>query len=357
MLCLFNLLLCKNIRLDKFSLCAIILCFYGLIVGLGHENYNYFFVSHSFWSLIIPFAYLSGYNTTWSLEKVEKLINVFSKSFISIYLICFIIYVFIYLFMFELYLGINPAVLLFVLSVSLVQKKYGMAALSVALVLLSGKRSIGICMIGMLCVYVPIIDRKYLNLKLLLSVGILLVLSIIAILLFNTFEFLSSSNHFFGHILGKWSILNPFSAGYDPTIATASRSLEMETFLNIFKSQQIFPIFGEGYGWWMINALNSEPLHFLHFTPFNYIAYYGIPLTIIFYFLFWGTFNKSYQVSLSELNKHPSLYALALFTLGAFIWSFFAYVFAALPFVWFSLGVLSSIVRQNTIHHQTAIAN
>ena len=351
-LCGIHLLSLPRIRIDAFGALMVLLLPYGLVVGLVHSGDAMSMLIHTFWGVFIPIIYLSAYNTIWPPGRIET----YSAKIAIFFVVCTAVIVALYAAFliagYRLYPGNNPTGVFWSALHYMVRGQPSLFLIAVALIVLSGKRTMVVMILIAAVLHFPFLPVARRRLHARIGIAAVVCLTAVAGMVFIG-RFMGGYGTFLGNVIGKWALLNPLSANFNLVTATANRALEFFSVVDRLGTGYVNWIFGLGYGWYaMISSLapDGTPIierqHYLHFTPLNFVCYYGLPLAVAFYVALWIKIGRIYRWSLAAGGPRSALHTISLFIIGNFVWSFFAFVLTTFPLLWVLLGRLSRLVEE-----------
>jgi hypothetical protein len=139
--------------------------------------------------------------------------------------------------------------------------------------------------------------------------------------------------------------------------ATSGRSEEVFFVMNDINKNIEIAFVGKGLGATFADDSGSEDST-VHISPVALTFLFGLPLTIVFYFLMFQQFYRF----LKAINKYslPELSFWTILSLGLFINSFFVFEVLQNPLLWLSFGIayrqyLLKQVRNTTINTQSSV--
>ena len=212
--------------------------------------------------------------------------------------------------------------------------------IGILLVVLSGKRA---TLITSLLPFFAFIKPSVFKSKPLLP------LSIIIVLLFSSYAFVSLNNK--GYFRRFESTFNFDISNDNATfIATSGRWQEIESVVKHMNNIPYSWITGSGLGdKYLFEAKNvgfdvkSEYKHYTHFTPMSYIFLFGIPLTLIIYFMLLKKVIIGWRYFLTDF--------FYLCFLVSIIGGFFGANFGIDPKIWIFTGITFSLIKNKNVRN------
>lgn len=339
---LVTLLSRRTRRPDGFALVLVALAIFGTFVGVLHNGLNSYFVSHAFQATFALLLYLVGRHFQWShpneiLPALRVLSYVVTIAHVPI-ILTFVYWTFVA----DIYLGMSASILVLASVVFIADRRWGWAALSSVMVLLTGKRGEILGLVGAIGVLVALRSqaggigqaaRQFLLIAATVAVAIVL------LPLLGADQLLAGIFQKFGQIFS--ADLSDLSSD-EARSAIGGRAIELLTFYETFMSHGWDRLLvGLGYGWHATISVpgpnEGEILHFVHVSPLNTIAQYGLPLASAY----WTGILAVICRAVPAARFLPVYIILVPYLVGMIIVSATAYIIAVDPGFWLLLGVIS----------------
>jgi hypothetical protein len=242
----------------------------------------------------------------------------------------------------NIYFGPSTGLLLIVLPWLVLRKRFNLAFFCLILIFAGGKRAV---MVGALVevVLLSFLFGRSLNLKEILyklitySVVLLIASYCVSYILgFNV----ALLNDFLD--LVSFRILGSFEGFTDnPDKVSAGRISEVIESFAIFTENIWVSLFGFGFGWYFY--WNEEYLHYLHFSPINFLYQFGIINFSILMLLFIKIFYSIYKYNRLVFNDTYSV--LFIIFIGQVVEGLFSYMYVVNPFMWCIFGLLIAMKK------------
>jgi hypothetical protein len=242
-----------------------------------------------------------------------------------------------------LYFGPSTGILLIVFPWFIAQRKTKLALLCLILIFLGGKRAVMVSLLVEIILLSWLFGKEFLrqfSVNALKIICILLCLVISVIKIFSDIDF-STVNEFIDLASGRiFGSIEGFVD--DPNKISSGRFAEIEESSNFFMKNYLTIFFGLGFGWsffWI-----DESLHFLHFSPINFMYQYGIIIFSVFIIIF---LTQAYLLySYFRKTKDIIFGTLFVIFLGQLVEGFFSYMYVVNPFMWCIFGILIAMKRR-----------
>ena len=316
---------------------SLLITFYNLSLGLYGGEY---FVGYSFRPLIVHIytaisalvLYIAFSDSLIHIESHSKLIEkILFTILISYGASLFLVYA-IFLSRGGFYLGFSCKPLLLVISFYLLKKKPATLIFILFLILISGKRGILLSVPFMFLIYFFISKHFIVKSVKFFSLFGIFIYVLTVYLLLDKLPFLESS-------INKLQRMTEVSNFNEIAIASSGRSLELYYLSNVLSEANVWWQ-GLGYGfkyelWNMTNEYSMQN-HYVHFTPFNYIAQYGLVSAVIFYVCIIYYLTKS--IFIARMSNNFWYTWLVVSAWGYFLAALTSYFQSADPMYWFLIG-------------------
>lgn len=340
----------SRLRFNALMLVALLMVLNGTTVGLLHEAPARFFVAHLFVGLFVLVMYTAGMNVEWNLQWLHRVVTRASVLVVAAYLLAIVLFWgVVYATGNPLYLGISTQPLFVPLAYTVSYRRWSSSLLILALILLAGKRGPIMAVMVMLIFYLVDSVRGRILGKLLFSLAAVVALAILSFLLGR---YVPEGSGLLGLIYGKWALLNPFSESFDLGLASSGRSTEIAYAFQQFSATPLNWIAGGGYGWNFFNygapgsSTRDFYSHYVHFSPLNFLYQNGIILAAAFLANVWRQFARAYGTIKMSYGRRSTPHALSLALLGLFVAGLFGFDYGTDPFIFFALGLLTSVARR-----------
>lgn len=236
---------------------------------------------------------------------------------------------------FGVYFGLQSTLAFIGLSYGLVHRKAIFIVISIALIVLSGKR--GAMLAGLLVVFAYLIfllhSRQLKRFAIILS-GMFLVTFIA----------------YFAGLVPESILMRfeQFSSGGVPDWdkATAGRMTEVEEVLRLIDSRPLILVHGLGLGA-AINMPGGVSDSTVHFSPLGLILMLGLPLTIVFYIaMFFYAAKGIYLAGHRKFLHRKSTLFWSLIFIGELAFSFSAFTILQSTVLWLSLAAIIALSKE-----------
>jgi hypothetical protein len=310
--------------------------------GLVEDRKYEFFIIHAAGSILI-FSLVNIFSIS-NISITTKLIKEINRSAIIALIITFF-----YLAIYSslalsdyLYFGPSTGIILVVFPWFVMQKKMKLALLCFIIVMMGGKRAVMVSLFFEIFLLSWFLGREFRHKMIasILKITPVLMMSLFLIIYFTPdykyqvfFEFWDLASN---RILGSFE-----DFADDPNKVSSGRFAEIEESFNIFKKDSLALFIGLGFGWsfyWV-----DESLHFLHFSPINFLYQYGLIIFIFFVLFFLAQIFMLYRF----FRRTQSIIFGTLFVifLGQIVEGFFSYMYVVNPLMWCIFGALIGIMK------------
>jgi hypothetical protein len=323
--------------------------FLPILVGLvnlqnlaGSHEYKFFIIHAAGSILIFSLVNVFSMSHTYSLAKLIKEIN--RSAVVALLITVFYLAIYSSLAISDyLYFGPSTGVMLVLFPWFVMRKNMKLALLCFAVVIVGGKRAVMVALFFEIFLLSWFFGREFWRQ---FFSCVFKMAPLILIILFASLFFLSDySYQRFADFwdLSSGRILGSFEGFIDdPNKISSGRFAEIDESLNIFLNTPFSIFFGFGFGWsfyWI-----EEPLHFLHFSPINFLFQYGliifIFLTVVFLIQIYLLFNYF------KKSKNVMFGILFVIFLGQIVEGFFSYMYVVNPLMWCILGLLIAMRKR-----------
>jgi len=345
------------VRVNAFVILTVAVIPLGIVVGLLQGAEPRYFIAHLFEGIFIAVLYWYGYNVQVGNDWLEAWVRRFSNLVLAGYAAAL-------LYFWTLVLGLGQSLFFGVATGDLVlpfvyfagRRHWRRAAFCVFLILISGKRSsaLVVVFIGLVLVFARWIRSLTWNAGLVAAGFGALVLAGFAFLALADVANLPPALF---SIVGKYELLNPFDAAFDPGLGTSGRSAEIEWAFVRFNDVPSAWAVGLGYGWSYFNGAIIQGIGtreffsgYVHFSPLNFLFLYGAPLAILIVGLIWRQLARAYALFIRDgIGSLGFLLTVAVF--GSFVQGLSGFSYGTDPLLWVVFGYVAGAVRDRAHRH------
>lgn len=338
----------RSRKVDSFALIAGAMVLFGTWSGLLWGNGAAHFLSHFFSGVSVFGLYIAAVNQRWDEEVLLRFVSG-GAAVITILFTAAIAWFWITsLIGRPIYLGLPANILVWPLGYYVLSGRRRRAWLVGGLILLSGKRTSMLGLVVALLLLSRWVRRRKPGTKLAV-VPLVLGLALVVLSVVTAAVDLGTVP-VIGPIWSKWAMINPLGSGFDLTElnrTTGQRVAEVLRSMALFTSSVWYAIIGLGYGWTYESPIlfeGSYEAHYVHLSPLNYVYQYGVLLAGIFLTLL---VRKVVWIGDAIDADDPVSYTLWLTLVGLLVMGLAGYSYAVDPTIWLTLGILTSIARQN----------
>lgn len=328
-----------------------LLIFAPVLVGLinltrtAGDNKIEFFIIHLAGSILILNS-ISAFSKS-NFNVASRLIKEVDRSVLISLIITFL-----YLLIYSsqalseyLYFGPSTGILLIAFPWFFAQKKIMLALFCFALIFMGGKRAVMVSVVFEMIILVILFRKDFPQLFITGLLKIIFLAIAIALLILNLIPDVDFSivddfwNLATNRIMGSFEGFSD-----DPNKISSGRFAEIEESFYVFTKSILNILFGLGFGWsffWI-----DESLHFLHFSPLNFLYQYGIIIFSLFFAFFIIQIFSIYRHFKESKNIIYGTFFVIF--LGQLVEGFFSYMYVVNPFMWCIFGLLIAIKRNYT---------
>ena len=301
-----------------------------------------FFIIHLAGSMLIISSIISFSN--FNVNAINNLVEEIDRS-----AVLSLVLTFIYLVIYSsqalsdyLYFGPSTGILLVVFPWFVARKKINFAIFCLILIFLGGKRAVMISVLFEIILLLWLFGHDFYRLMITNTIKIFVIFLSLLLLILTIFSDVDFTlvGEFFDLASGR--ILGSFEGfADDPNKISSGRFAEVNESLNIFTKNTLSIFLGLGFGWsfyWL-----DEWLHFLHFSPINFLYQYGLFSFLILTLIFISQIHSFYM----HFKKHRNIIFGIFFVifLGQLVEGFFSYMYVVNPFMWCIFGALIAMKK------------
>ncbi len=316
-----------GLKLTSITIFIFFYSIFSFLYGIYTNGLNFYFISHIY-SILMPIFLVSfGINFKYHYEiYFNKFIKILKFSFF-INIVFILIYILThYLFNIWDYFGFATN-LAYLVPLLFYKKQFNKFYISFFLDFFSGKR---MTLLTSIALFIREKFNRINFFKFLIFMIFLTFISSFLYLRFQDSENLARISNVVNVVLSDERSLS---------IATSGRSDEVFNLLEKMNSNKVSYYIGSGFGASYLSydyrgLTESEIKHYAHISPFYYIFIFGIPFTLIFYFLLFKLIFKN-----KSNDNSKELLFRGLF-MSYFIMSFFGSILFVSPIFWFYLGTI-----------------
>jgi hypothetical protein len=346
-LAIVYLLADRKYRVDLFSFTFIFLFVYASTLGFAHWGINDVFVSHAFQAAFGIVFYLFGRHFNWHdsaalrrgltwIGDSQILINI---PLIGVYLV--------WVFTGAAYFGMSAYILILSTIVCIHERRYRWAAVAGALILFTGKRGDMAGAVVALLAYLAMGARSGNFRKTVLPVIGFVVMATVVI---ATVE-IAFNISIVDNVIGKFAAISKVDlsngSSTDTRNAVGGRGMELLVVGGMLLDHGYSTLlWGLGYGWSVVaqfSELGEANIHFVHVSPINTVAQYGL----IFAFIYWSGILITVAKGFRNAKGWPNHMILVPYACGMLVASLASYAIAVDPILWICLGAISVPTARN----------
>ncbi len=346
-----------RVRVTPFLALALAVVALGTGVGILSGGEPRYFISHLFSGIFIAVLYWFGYNADLRGAALERWVSRFSTWVVGAYVAVMAVFWGIFVVRGgSLFLGVAGGDLALPFVYYAVRRRWWLAALPALLVFASGKRSTSLVILFVFVLLASARFARGLTRNVALAgmiLGALVIVGFASLQLVDPVLLPAGLNA----IVGKWELLNPLGAEFDPGIGSSGRTAEIEWALARFVGDDWWRwIVGLGYGWSYFNGAIIPGIgtrefysHYVHFSPLNFLFLYGLPLAVAFFVLLWGELAAAYGWILRHTGTRSIERIVAVAAVAALAQGLSGYAYGSDPLLWLLLG-LATGARPSDAH-------
>jgi hypothetical protein len=337
----------RGLRMDGFAVLLCYLLLHGTIHGglrgiSDHPNFQWnFFGAHFSGLLMILTSYVVFLNSPDRIRGwTQRYFNRLCPILLIVGVPCFM------LFLGRRQAGVEglnwgftvPLLLPFAWALS--QHRYFAALLSASIAVINGKRGVTLTIVVAAFAYAVLSFRSRKEHLTAMTIALMALGTVAAAFVVIPQLDTNALPGGIADTVGKWQEFG----GDRLDIATSGRLGEFQTAMYTFKQEPINWALGNGYGWyfWITDPDGSQrPLHYVHFTPADFLFQYGLPLTITFFLLLAYRLARIFAYVASPTSTAMDR-TLFIYLMSSVIGGMTGYTYVIDPLIWCFLGFLTA---------------